>query len=340
MADELDVPKVGPVNKKVVIGVGAAAAAFIGWRYWQARQSAAADTTATDTTDPGFADPGSLPSVAGAVSGDNSYGSGGTTPPSTDDFGFSGTTNAQWSQYVLVQLQQSDVWSYTDIAAAIGAFLANKPLTNAQVQIVQAAVAVAGYPPEGPHTIIAAGTGTAITVAPTGLTGKALSSTSVSLAWNGVAGAASYEVYKSGTASVNVTANAATVTGLTANTSYSFAVAARTTTGSEGPKSSTITVKTSAAATTPPPGGTTKPPPVVHPVVNKYPKKRTTYVVVRNDNFTSIAQKEKTGLTGVELYNYQFTSQAGRSASAQATIRKRGKDLVYAGETVAIPYPK
>jgi hypothetical protein len=335
MADELDIPKVGPVNKKIVIGVGAAAAAFVGWRYWTARKDAAAAADTTDTVDPGFEDPGVLPSVSGAVSGDNSYGSGGTTAPSTDDFGFTGTTNAQWSQYVLIQLEQSDVWSYTDIASAIGAFLANKPLTNTQVQIVQAAVAVAGYPPEGPHTIIAAGTGTGLTVAPTGLTGKALSATSVSLAWNGVAGATSYEVYKSGSASANVTSNSATINGLTANTSYSFAVAGQTSTGAEGPKSSTITVKTSAApvSTPPPSSGGSKPTP-------KYPTKRTTHVVVRNENFTSIATKEKTGLTGRQLYDYQFTPQAARTASAQKTLKSRGPDLVYAGETIAIPYPK
>lgn len=341
---DVDVPKIGPVNKKVLIAVGVAAAGFVGWRYWQSRNATAAPADAT--TDPGFADSGTIPSVDGA---DISSGSGGSpeddsNPPSTDTFGFTGTTNSQWTQYVLTQLTQSDVWSYTDIATALGNYLNDRALSSVQQQIVQAAIAVAGYPPQGSHVIIPGGDTTHL-VAPGGLRAGTVTSSSVALSWDAVAGASGYEIYRSGTAVESVSGTSGTVSGLSASTSYSFTVAALDVSGTAGPQSSSVTAKTSAPQSTTPPtsfggGGVTtpKPPGSVHQA--QYPTRRTYYVVVRNDNFSTIAAKEHTGLSGEQLYQYQFTPQAGRSASAQATLRKRGPNLVVAGETVAIPYPK
>jgi len=244
---QVDVPVVGSVDKRVLLGIGGGAALFIGWKYYQSRGSAAYDPNA-EGADPGMEDPGVLPGVSGAVSPDNSYGLGdGSTSTGTDSYGFHGTTNSQWTQYVTTRLTQSAKWEYTEIVAALGNFIANRALTSDQQSIVQAAIAEAGYPPEGSHVIIPGGN-TKITVAPTGLKVTAVTTTSVTLSWNKVAGAQSYRVYRSG-ASTNVGSTDAAnstivVSGLQPNTPYSFQVAADSVSDVPGPKSSAVTTKT------------------------------------------------------------------------------------------------
>lgn len=247
----VDIPAVGPVNKKVLIGVGGAAAVYVGFMYYRSRGTP--DTTA-DPVDPGMEDPGTIPGVSGAVSDDGLYGSG-STGTSTDDYGFTGTTNSQWTQYVSTQLAQSDRWSYTDILDALGTFLAGKPLSTTQQSIVQAAIAVGSYPPVGSHVIVPGGN-TSITVAPTGLKVTSRTANTVTLSFNSVAGAGYYRAYRSG-ASTNVggtDGTTITISGLQPSTSYSFQVAADTTSGVPGPKSSPVTGKTLAINLTKPTG--------------------------------------------------------------------------------------
>jgi hypothetical protein len=256
LSGTIKLPVIGPAKKKVVFAVGGVAGAFVLWRYWQSSQAASEGVTG-DSDGDGFADGGTIPSVSGAVSGDNSYGSGGgTTSGSSDSYGFSGTTNSQWTQYASTQLSAaSDKWSYGDVLAALGAYLANKPLTSAQQQIVQAAIAAAGNPPEGTHPVIPGGD-VPITVAPTGLKVVSTTTTTATLSWNPVAGAGYYRAYRSG-ASTNVGATdgtTITVSGLIPNTSYSFQVAADTTSGTPGPKSGAVTGKTKSVTLAKPTG--------------------------------------------------------------------------------------
>ncbi|MER6690816.1 chitinase [Streptomyces minutiscleroticus] len=95
------------------------------------------------------------------------------------------------------------------------------------------------------------GTGTpapTVPSAPAGLTAPARTSTSISLAWNAVSGATGYNVYRDGTKVQAVTGTSATVTGLTASTSYSFQVTATNAAG-ESAKSAAVTATTSSAGT-------------------------------------------------------------------------------------------
>jgi hypothetical protein len=244
MAD-VDVPKVGKVNKKVLVPIAVVAVGFIGYKYWQARQVGTGDAT-----DLGYEDPGTLPAVAGAVRPNGDYGSGSGD---TTQAGGQVTTNAQWSQQAASQLAGGDGrWSYSDVLLALGNYLDGQPLSTAQQEIVRAARAAVGEPPVGNHVVIPGGN-TALTVAPTGVTATA-TPTAMKVSFGAVPGAATYNVYRSNTtgatnvASGTGSASPIDLVGLTPNTSYTVQVAGVTASGTVGPKSAAISVKTPGVA--------------------------------------------------------------------------------------------
>lgn len=246
----IDLPGVGPVKKPVVYGVGGLGIAFVLYMYYRNWTGVGIDETTDATEDTGYEDTGVLPSVSGAVSPDNSYG---LDDEDTSSGSGGITTNDAWTRYAVAQLQQSDTWSYSDITTALGNYLANKPLSTKAQEIVQAAIAVAGYPPVGSHTIISGGD-TGITVAPTGLRLVEASTSTVKMSWNAVAGAAGYRLYRSGVSQVVGVANGTTgeIGGLTTNQSYQIQVAAFSSSGEVGPKSNAVTVRTKAVVLTKP----------------------------------------------------------------------------------------
>ncbi|MGW3912637.1 chitinase [Streptomyces sp. NPDC005070] len=81
---------------------------------------------------------------------------------------------------------------------------------------------------------------------PAGLAVPSTTSSSVSLAWNTVSGATGYNVYQGGSKVQSVTGTSATVSGLSASTSYSFQVSATNSAG-ESAKSSAVTGTTTAS---------------------------------------------------------------------------------------------
>jgi len=82
---------------------------------------------------------------------------------------------------------------------------------------------------------------------PTGLSVTGTTSSSVSLGWTAVSGATGYNVYRDGTKVTAVTGASATVTGLTASTSYSFQVTATNSAGESG-RSAAVTGTTDASS--------------------------------------------------------------------------------------------
>lgn len=78
---------------------------------------------------------------------------------------------------------------------------------------------------------------------PAGLRTTALTSSSVALSWNAVSGATGYNVYRGGTKVASSTGPAATVTGLTPSTAYTFQVTATNAAG-ESAKSAGLAVTT------------------------------------------------------------------------------------------------
>ncbi|MET9772971.1 glycosyl hydrolase family 18 protein [Streptomyces sp. NPDC006367] len=82
-----------------------------------------------------------------------------------------------------------------------------------------------------------------VPAAPAGLSVSGTTASSVSLAWNAVAGATGYSIYRDGTKVTAVTGTSATVTGLAASTSYSFQVTATNAAG-ESARSAAVTART------------------------------------------------------------------------------------------------
>jgi len=83
--------------------------------------------------------------------------------------------------------------------------------------------------------------------APTSLLWTGKTSSSVSLAWNASTdnvGVTGYDVYRGSTLALSVTGTSATVTGLAANTSYTFTVRARDAAGNTSGASNAVTVTT------------------------------------------------------------------------------------------------
>lgn len=247
LSGEVELPAVGGVDKRVVIGVMVAAAAYIGWRYYSARSGDQGDDTTT--TDPGYADDGTIPGVTDALG--NVWGSNPVTDTEpaadTDSYGFNGTTNSQWTQYVTGQLSQSDTWSISTIQVALGNYLDGRPLSTLQQSIVRAAIAVGGNPPVGTHTIISGGD-TTLRTAPTGLHVVSRTDREVRIGFTAVPGAASYRAYRGVGANVGSSAgNTITVSGLSPRHTYTINVAGVTASGATGPHSAGLKVTTKSA---------------------------------------------------------------------------------------------
>jgi hypothetical protein len=266
MAEDVDVPKVGPIDKKVVIGVVVAVGGYVGYQYYRSKQMPTTTDTGstTDGTNPEF-DPqaGDPNAVLGAVSPTNSYGLSDNVPtgdaPSTSDFGFHGTTNDAWTQYAAAQLEQSDRWSYTDIVDALGKYLAQRPTTTAEQSIVNAAIAVAGHPPVGSFTLIfapapigaitptpktAPATSSQLSV-PSGFSKGAVTRTSIEVRWHAVKDAAHYDIDITPGPIYTTNNLQKSITDLKPNTAYQLRIRAVRAGGATGVWSPYITVKTS-----------------------------------------------------------------------------------------------
>jgi cellulose 1,4-beta-cellobiosidase len=105
------------------------------------------------------------------------------------------------------------------------------------------------------------GGGTSVPIAPTGVTATALSSSSISVSWNSVSGATSYDVYyEIGSSSTknfagNTTNTSYTHSGLTASTTYYYYIKAKNSVGESGYSSfDSATTSSSGGGNT---GGTT-----------------------------------------------------------------------------------
>lgn len=246
MDGTVDVPAVGRVKKRYVLIPAGVAAAFVAWRWYQARQETPAPAgsdglyTSADTSEYGLSTTGGATNVTG-----------NTGAITTDATGDAIDTNVEWSNEVLTKLGNQGYDGPT-VSAALGEFLARRALDKNEASIARTAMAVAGQPPEGrPWSVIEeAGTGTGTLPAPANVHVTATGPEYVNLAWSTVDGAGWYVVYNSATGTMAVRANQGSVTvyGLKPNTTYGFQVAAVGTTGREGTRSSAVSAKTKPVA--------------------------------------------------------------------------------------------
>lgn len=337
LSGTVTLPGIGPAKKKTVALVGGIAAAFVLWRYWQARAAADEEVVVGDSDGDGFADGGTLPSVSGAVDPNNGYGlpeDDAGEGPTRDDYGFTGTTNAQWTQYAATQLTGSETWSYTGILTALGKYLNGRPLSATEVEIVQAAIAIAGYPPVGNHPVIpATGSPSVSLPAPSGLRASNLTKDSVLLDWNAVSGADRYIVRRGGTVIETSGDTQMGVRSLTPKTAYTFTVTARGLDGVEGPAASlgvTTLADTPTTPTTPKPSTPAKPTKPRYRVMTITKNGQTLSHLVAAYN-----KKYGTKHTVTSVWQYNL---ANRPASTVKTLKARGPNTVYRGSTFWFPY--
>lgn len=257
---DIDIPKVGKLPKKVAVPLVVGLAAFVGWRFWQARGGGDAGEDASTITDGEFgaidtATPDTLNPFPGSFTGGGGS-PGGNTDTVTGDRDGDGvigpgefTNNGQWTDYVVGKLSAADNWAYSEIVTALGNGLAGRPTSSVQQDILRAAVAVGGQPPSGSLTIVSGGN-TGLTVAPGGVTASPAGSDAITVSFSPVAGASSYVAYLGGSATPSGAGASSPIriTGLKPGTSYSVQVAGLNSAGTPGPKSSAASTKTAAAA--------------------------------------------------------------------------------------------
>lgn len=251
LSGTVNVPKVGKVKKShLYIAVGGTAL-FVGWRWYQARAySDSGDTTYT-TADIGEGIDASGIIGAGGVSGNTQYGGTTTDGTSADVI----DTNAEWTQKAVELLSNAGMDPAT-VYAALGDYLAQKPLTSSEQSIVRSALAATGNPPVGGPYTITEQVGAVTLGAPQNVRATEVGNDYVILSFDRVTNAGYYRAYRSG-ASTNVGAGDGPpikVTGLTPNTKYTLYVAADTTTGKPGPRSSGVSVTTKGASLKAPTG--------------------------------------------------------------------------------------
>ncbi|RKE17294.1 PHB depolymerase family esterase [Streptomyces sp. TLI_171] len=162
------------------------------------------------------------------------------------------------------------------------------------------------------------GSGSTTTLpAPSGLAVTGTTSSSATLSWSAVSGAASYNVYRGGAKVGSSTSAGYTDSGLTASTSYAYTVAAVDPAGTVGTASAAVTATTAAAS-----GGTTLPAPTGLAVTG---------------TTSSSATLSWSAVSGAASYNvYRGGAKVGSSTSAGYTDSGLTASTSYAYTVAAV----
>jgi hypothetical protein len=145
----------GTISKKsaLYVGMGVAGVAGIVW-YRHKQLGTTVDSTATDTTeiDPATGYAFGSPEDAAALSAQGSYTSpatatgGGSSSIPTTGTGF--TSNGAWVQGVIEYMTTNGlVEDPSALSSALGVYTTGAYATDAQVNLIQQAIAVQGFPP-------------------------------------------------------------------------------------------------------------------------------------------------------------------------------------------------
>lgn len=206
---------IGPVQKKTALLIGGGVV-VIGAIVWY-RQRQAGDTgdaiTQEAAINPATGYPYGSAEDAAALAAQASYvsppasggGGSGSIPPSNLSF----STNGQWTQAVIeYMITNSLIEDAGAMSAALGKYLTGAYVTDAQVSLIQQAIAVQGFPPlSGPNGYppslnrnppTSPATPTVTLKAPTGLRIASKGQTTFLVDWTKVEGANGYKVKVSG----------------------------------------------------------------------------------------------------------------------------------------------
>jgi chitin-binding protein len=154
--------------------------------------------------------------------------------------------------------------------------------------------------------------------APTDLRAETVGQTSVSLAWTASSddrGVAGYDVYSAGVRVATSTTTTASVTGLTADTAYSFTVRAHDAAGNESPAGTALAIRTS------PPSPVDTTAPTVPLDVHRMSATPTSAELMWT------ASTDDVGVVGYDVY--AGGSKVAASTSAMATVGGLTPDTVY-----------
>lgn len=155
------VPLIGTHPKKQIYMLGGVAVAVVGVAYYRSKKAAstAVPATTTDQIDPATGFTYGSPEDSAALAQQASYnspgGAGGGNGTGVGGGGGSlgsGPTstivdNSSWSQAASQYLVGVVGLDGPTVSSALGAYISAAPLTDAQVSIVQQAIAAVGYPP-------------------------------------------------------------------------------------------------------------------------------------------------------------------------------------------------
>jgi hypothetical protein len=156
MPEDVKVPAVGKVDRKWVLGAGAAVAGIVVYAYWRRSQAPEVDPAAEGDQYVSGDDYTPDAYIGATQPGGASY-----EPVVNDN---TVNTNAEWAQRV-VDLLEGVGYDRNLAAATIGKYLAGQPLTTTEKILVQAAIGLLGNPPGGALPIY--GVPTPITPTPT-----------------------------------------------------------------------------------------------------------------------------------------------------------------------------
>ncbi len=168
MADTVNLPGAGPVKKSWVLAGVAVLAGILGVAYYRHSKNAPAAAAGT-SQDPNAIDPATGLTYGEEAAGIQSGTLAGAGTPYGDTSGLIGydaqgqpiyadqvgygpgpsfTTNGNWAQAAESYLVATTGADAGVVAAALGTYIAGQPLTSAQAQIVQSAIAFFGQPPQ------------------------------------------------------------------------------------------------------------------------------------------------------------------------------------------------
>lgn len=244
LSGTVSVPKIGKVKKVYFWGALGIVGVYVGWKWYSANTAGASEDVTYETSGVAGDDVYSSGVVgSGGVSGNTQYAGSTTDGTGTDTI----DTNAEWTQ-TAVELLGNAGKDPATVYAALGEFLARRPLDDDEANIARAAMAAAGVPPEDrPWTIIAQVSPTTMTAPANLRKWKDASTTRVAVQWDPVPGALYYRLY-AGSSNEPVGASSDTTAYVNGNpnSTVSVRVAAVSTLGKTGPLSAAVAFKTAA----------------------------------------------------------------------------------------------